>query len=321
LSSLTARVLAGPERSARPLRAGVPAQAVPAQTARELRVEVTPASPYRLPLRGGMDGVLKRKGTVLERLLHHEGEPVRVRVAQTAPDRVLFGALAHSPQAARHGIERMRFALGVDDDLADFRHLFERDPLIGHSLRERPWLRAMRRPEPFEALAWAICEQLIEFERAAAIQRRIVVRLGPRWAADGRERPLRDVPDAGTISATAPALLESLDLSGSRARLLMRVAREIARGRLDLHDAEHERGWRRLRAIPGIGPWTVEMLALKGQGRHDQLPAGDLGLIKFVGRRLSGGDPRACASEQQVREFFAPYGAWAGLAATHALNF
>ena len=51
-------------------------------------------------------------------------------------------------------------------------------------------------------------------------------------------------------------------------------------------DAEHEPGWRRLRAIPGIGSWTVEMLALRGQGRHDQLPAGDLGLLKLVGRAL-----------------------------------
>ena len=71
----------------------------------------------------------------------------------------------------------------------------------------------------------------------------------------------------------------------------MRVAREVARGRVDLHDVEHERGWRRLRAIPGIGSWTVEMLALHGQGRHDQVPAGDLGLLKLVGRLLSGGDP------------------------------
>jgi DNA-3-methyladenine glycosylase II len=301
---------------------GAPARAPSATAAlRELRVEVAPPSPYRLPLRGGMDGVLKRKGGVLERLLHHEGEPVRVRVAQTAPDRVLFGALARSPRAARHGIERMRFALGVDDDLGEFRRAFARDPLIGRSVRERPWLRAMRRPEPFEALAWAICEQLIEYERAAAIQRRIVFALGARWAGDGRERPLRDVPAPRTLAAAPPARLESFDLSGSRARLLVRVAREIASGRLDLHDPEHERGWRRLRAIPGVGPWTVEMLALKGQGRHDQLPAGDLGLIKYVGRRLSGGDPRACASEQQVRELFARYEEWAGLAATHALSF
>jgi 3-methyladenine DNA glycosylase/8-oxoguanine DNA glycosylase len=62
------------------------------------------------------------------------------------------------------------------------------------------------------------------------------------------------------------------------------------------------------------------MLALHGQGRHDQLPAGDLGLLKLVGRALGGGDPRARADERQVREFFAPYGEWAGLAATHMLG-
>ncbi|HEU0249328.1 MAG TPA: hypothetical protein VFR48_01260, partial [Solirubrobacteraceae bacterium] len=214
-----------------------------------LRVEVTPAAPYRLPLHGGVDGVLKCKGGVLERLLHHDGEPVRVRVTQTARDRVLLGALSASEAAASYGIERMRFGLGLDDDLAGFYREFERDPLIGRSIKRRPWLRTMRRPEPFEALAWAICEQLIEFERAAAIQRRIVARLGPRWAGDGREKPLRDVPSPRTIADTAPALLESFDLSGSRARLLVRVAREVASGRLDLHDGEHERGWRRLRAI------------------------------------------------------------------------
>jgi 3-methyladenine DNA glycosylase/8-oxoguanine DNA glycosylase len=285
----------------------------------EVRVEVEPTSPFRLSLAGGMDGVLRRRGSVLERLLHHGSEPVRVRVAQTAPHAVLFGACSRSKQAARYGIQRMRFALGVDEDLSAFYRELAEDPLIGRSVRERPWLRVRRRPEPFEALAWAICEQLIEYERAAKIQRRIVAALGPRWASeDGRHRPLRDVPSAATIAATAPARLESFDLVGSRARLLVRVAREVASGRVDLHDRDHERAWRRLRAIPGIGPWTIEMLALKGQGRHDQLPAGDLGLLKLVGRRLSGGDPRVLAEEHEVRSFFAPYGRWCGLAAVHA---
>jgi 3-methyladenine DNA glycosylase/8-oxoguanine DNA glycosylase len=294
-----------------------------------------------------MDGVLRSRGGVLERLLHHGAEPVRVRVAQTAPDAVLFGARCATSEGARHGIERMRFALGVDDELDAFYAEFADDPLIGRSIRSRPWLRVRRRPEPFEALAWAICEQLIEYDRAAAIQRRIVRALGPRWVGEGgggagprgaglpdgglnggprdgapggngsRGGALRDVPSARALSSTAPALLESLDLVGSRARLLVRVAREVASGRIDLHDPHHERAWRRLRAIPGIGPWTIEMLALKGQGRHDQLPAGDLGLLKYVGRRLSGGDPWARAPEEEVRSFFAPYGRWRGLAAVH----
>jgi DNA-3-methyladenine glycosylase II len=261
-----------------------------------------------------MDGVLRCRGGVIERLLHHEGEPVHVRVAQTSRDCVLFGARSDDPAAARHGIERMRFALGVDDELAPFIERFARDPLIGRSIRARPWLRVRRRPEPFEALGWAICEQLIEYERAAAIQRRIVRELGRRCPAGSG---LLDAPAPERIAAVAPARLQSFDLSGSRARLLVRVACEIAQGRLDLRDPDHERGWRRLRTLPGVGAWTVEMLALRGQGRNDQLPAGDLGLLKLVGRRLSGGDPRARASEAEVRAQFEPYGPWAGLAAAH----
>ena len=295
----------------------------------ESRVEVTPAWAFRLPRVGGRDGVLRCREGVLERLLHHGEQPVHVRVAQTAPGTVLFGVRSPSLEAARHGIERMRFALGVDDDLSEFHREFAHDPLIGRSIGTRPWLRGRRRPEPFEALAWAICEQLIEYEQAAAIQRRIVAAMGPLWDGwgsattprtehgDRRSGALRDVPSAATLAGAAPARLESFDLSGSRARLLVRVAREVAGGRADLHHPDHERAWRRLRAIPGVGPWTVEMLALQGQGRYDQLPAGDVGLLKYVGRKQSGGDPRARAGEDDVRAFFAPYGPWQGLAALH----
>jgi DNA-3-methyladenine glycosylase II len=268
-----------------------------------------------------MDGVLRRRGGVLERLLHHDREPVLVRVAQPAPDRVVFGARADTPEAAEYGISRMRFALGVDEDLRGFHRRFARDPLIGRSLSRRPWLRVRRRPEPFEALAWAVCEQLIEYERAAAIERRLLAVLGRRWIGwDGAASTLRDLPSAESLAGTAPALLESFDLAGCRSLTLVRAAREVALGRVDLHSSDHERGWRRLRAIPGIGRWTVEMLALHGQGRHDQVPAGDVGLLKLVGRLLGGGDPRARAQEHEVRAFFAPYGEWAGLAAAHMLG-
>jgi 3-methyladenine DNA glycosylase/8-oxoguanine DNA glycosylase len=160
-----------------------------------------------------------------------------------------------------------------------------------------------------------VCEQLIEYERAAAIERRLVVRLGRRCARTG----LRDAPTAAVLAGQAPARLESFDLSTGRAITLVRVAREVARGRVDLDDHDHERGWRRLRAIRGIGSWTVEMLALTGQGRLDQVPAGDVGFLKLVGRLTSRGDPRHRATEEEVREFFAPYAPWSGLAAQYAL--
>lgn len=285
-----------------------------------------------------MDGVLRCRKGVLERLLHWEEEPVVVRVAQTAPGVVLFGARARARAGAAHGITRMRFALGVDEDLQAFYRRFAHDPVIGASVRCRSWLRVMRRPEPFEALAWAICEQLIEFERAAAIQRHLVARLGRRWA-DAQAEPwasgLRDVPTPAALANAAPALLRSCDLAEVRVIALRRAAREVASGRVDLHSTDHERAWQRLRAIPGIGAWTVEMLALNGQGRNDQVPAGDVGLLKLVGRILSGGGGRGSqggqgsaggrgshprAQEHQVREFFAAYDEWAGLAAMHMIT-
>jgi 3-methyladenine DNA glycosylase/8-oxoguanine DNA glycosylase len=281
----------------------------------ELRLEVRPRWPFRLPRRGGLDGLVRVRSGVLHRLVHAGRQPVLVRVAQISRDRVLFGAQGDDRGACEYAIERMRGALGVDLDLRPFYERFRFDPLIGRSLRADPAMRPFGRPDPFEALAWAVCEQLIEYERAAAIQRRLVSRLGRRCARCG----MRDAPTAGVIAAQAPALLASLDLSQGRAEALVRAAREVASGRVDLHDPDHERGWRRLRAIRGIGPWTVQMLALTGQGRLDQLPAGDLAYLKLVGR-LRTGDPRARATEEEVVELFALYAPWAGLAGLHALR-
>jgi 3-methyladenine DNA glycosylase/8-oxoguanine DNA glycosylase len=282
----------------------------------EVRVEVRPRWVFALPLRNARDGLVRVRGGVLHRLVHADSEPVLVRVAQPSRDRVVFGARAASRDAAEWGIERMRLALGIDQDIEPFYDRFRFDPLIGRSVRSDPGLRVGGKPEPFEALAWAICEQLIEFSRAAAIERRLIARLGRRcpWSE------MRDAPAASVLAAQAPAMLESLDLSAGRSIALVRAAREVAGGRVDLFDSDHERGWRRLRAIRGIGSWTIQMLALTGQGRLDQLPCGDVGYLKLVGRLRSGGDPWARATEEEVGEFFAPYAPWAGLAGAHALR-
>jgi 3-methyladenine DNA glycosylase/8-oxoguanine DNA glycosylase len=281
----------------------------------ELRVELRPCWPFVLPRSGGLDGLMRVRGGVVHRLLHVGDEPVVVRVAQIARDRVLFGARARDRAAAQWGIERMRAALGIDRDLREFYERFRFDPLIGRAVRANPALRVTGRPEPFEALSWAICEQLIEAERAAAIQRALTSRLGRRCPTSG----LRDSPSAAVLAGQAPAYLEACGISAGRAVALVRAAREVATGRVDLHGPDHERGWRRLRAIRGIGSWTVQKLALQGQGRLDQIPAGDLAYVKLVGHLISG-DPYARATEAEVEEFFAPYAPWAGLAGAYALR-
>src|SRR5205085_5737923 len=78
-----------------------------------------------------------------------------------------------------------------------------------------------------------------------------------------------------------------------------------------------EGAWRRLAAIGGIGPWTIEKLAFHGQGRDDKLPAGDLAYLKLVGH-LAGLGRRATVDE--VRDFFVPYEPYAALAGLYMLH-
>jgi 3-methyladenine DNA glycosylase/8-oxoguanine DNA glycosylase len=268
-----------------------------------------PVGPYRFPA-AGRDGVLVSREGALVRVVHTEGEAVVVR-AWAAGDRVRLRAESRSRGAGRAAIERMRFALGTDHDLGDFHRRFRNDPLVGPVVRHRPWLRPRRRPEPFEALAWAVCEQLIDRPRATAIQRRVVRRLGGRSDCGAFVAP----PSAERLAGCAPAELEACGLAHKRSIALIKAAREVASGRADL--TQHEPAWRRLQAIPNIGSWTIEMLAFEGQGRDDMIPALDLAYVILVGR-LAGLGRRA--TEDEVREFFASYEEHAGLAGLYAVH-
>lgn len=280
----------------------------------EVRTECTPVWPLTLPS-VGLDGLWRRVGGMRQRLLHAPDDtPVVVRVAQPAPARVVVGARADTPDAATWAVDRVRLALGIDEDLRAFHEAFAFDPLIGASVRGFPGLRPRRTPVPFEALAWAVTEQLIEFRRAVEIQRALVRRFGRRCAVTG----LRDAPSASALAAAAPAEIEACGLAASRALALRRAACEVAAGRVDLAAPDgHEAGWARLRAIPGIGSWTLEVLATCGQGRLDQLPAGDLAYVVLVAR-LQRRPERA--TEDEVRAFFAPYAPYQALAGLHALR-
>jgi DNA-3-methyladenine glycosylase II len=276
----------------------------------ELREEVRPPWPFRL---GGasMDGLLRRRGAALQRLMRIGGDPVLVGVVQPAADRVLFAARAQTEAAAREAIARMRFATSVDDDLRPFWDRFRSDPVIGKAVRTNPMLRVRRQPDPWETLFGAITEQLIELERAKEIQRRMIRAFGYRCPATG----MRDAPSPAVIAAQAPARLVAFDLAPKRALAMRRCAEAVAAGRLDLHDPDQ----RRLRSMREIGPWTCEMVGLHGQGRYDVVPAGDLGFLKIVGRLVTG-NPRARADEAEVRGFLERYGEWKGLAGVHLMQ-
>jgi 3-methyladenine DNA glycosylase/8-oxoguanine DNA glycosylase len=286
-----------------------------------LEVEVRPPSPFRLG-RGSSDRTLRVEGGIATRLLTVDRAPVLARAWMRGPGRVAFRTEGVDPTALRipvpgdelrpagraelaTAIERLRFALGVDEDMAAFHQRFRRDPLVGPVIRRRPDFRPHRRPWPWEALAQAVCGQLIEARRAAVIERRIVGRWGARLG-DGRGA-LRDTPPASLIAGRAPAELQSMDLSGGRSVALRKLAVAVGRDHCDIASPDSDP---RLLAIPEVGPWTIQCLALFGRGDMDALPAGDLGYIKLVGH-LAGLGRRATVPE--VEEFFAPYEPYRGL--------
>lgn len=292
-----------------------------------MEVEVRPTSPYQLG-RGSTDRTLRVRQRIATRFLHVEGSPVLVRAWEPGAGRLKLRAQALDPRgvtvplggesrpAGRSqlalAIERMRFALGVDDNLDEFHQRFRRDPFVGPLIRRLPRHRPLRKPWPWEALATAVVGQLIEADRAALIERRIIGRWGAR-VGEGREA-LRDVPGAAVIAGRAPAELAGMDLAPVRAEALRRVAIEVERGRCRIEDPAADR---RLLSISQIGPWTVQCLGLYGRGEMDSLPAGDLAYIKLVGH-LAGLGRRASVPE--VEEFYAPYEPYRGLVGTLSLS-
>lgn len=314
----------------------------------ELRAELLPPGAYRLP-GPSADGLLRRRGDVLLRHLRVDGHDLLLRAARrrdgavvlgarvepgarTPPAAVAGGAAGGEPAgdprvAAARGLRRWRHALACDLDLRPFLRAHRDDPLIGSSLRARPWLRPSQRPSVFEALLCAVCEQLIAFEDAVRIERRIVWRHGtaltvPELLRAGAARPaaaiLRDAPDAATVAARVSAAhLEACGLAPKRAAALHRAAREIASGRIDV-TGDSERALLRLGRIPEIGSWTLALVAGQGFGRVDRAPSGDLNLLKVLGRMRTG-DPRARASEPEVDALLAPYAPWGALAAAHLM--
>lgn len=311
-------------------------------------VAVRPVAPLRMPRLVGGDRVVRRHGPWLERLLVLGHEAMVVRVRSGGRGEVVFAAEPVDPallegpgagelreageEALGRGIASLRFALGVDEDLSSFYEAFRHDDLLGPAISGRLQERPQRRPVPWEALLWAITEQLIEYRRAAAIQRRMIRRFGVRLSAGAearslgpsrpsprsrraaREGGLATVPSPEAIAGAAPAELEACGLSARRSVAMVKVAREVAAGRVDPGEAA---GDRRLLAIPEIGPWTIACLALRGRGDPDALLAGDLGQLKLVGYLRGLG---RLAEIEEVEEFYAPYAPWRGLAGEYLVR-
>src|SRR5262249_5539318 len=139
--------------------------------------------------------------------------------------------------------------------------------------------------DPFEWAARAVLGQQVSVRAALTIAGRLVERFGVPLDAPGiPDRPTHAWPDAARLAGVTEDAIASLGLTPARARTLRGLAVAVADGSLVLDrtvDPAAMRG--QLLALPGIGPWTADYIAMRALGWPDAFPAGDLGLRKALG--------------------------------------
>ena len=175
-------------------------------------------------------------------------------------------------------------------------------------LRTRPGLRVPGAWDGFELGVRAILGQQVSVAGATTLAGRLVRAFGARIPeAIGGITHL--FPAAGRL---AEADLTKIGLPGSRAKALCNFAREVASGNLSLSPAASMEETRdRLLAIPGLGPWTVDYIALRALRDPDAFPAGDLGLRRALSTSA------ALISEKALRARAEVWRPWRAYAALH----
>src|SRR4051812_25197037 len=98
------------------------------------------------------DGIMRRRGAALARVMHLGDEPALVRAWPVSGALRVRGG-AGPEHAAASGVERVLSARNWDQALPRYPRRFRNDPLIGPVIRRHPSLRPPRLAVPFEALA------------------------------------------------------------------------------------------------------------------------------------------------------------------------
>jgi AraC family transcriptional regulator, regulatory protein of adaptative response / DNA-3-methyladenine glycosylase II len=186
-------------------------------------------------------------------------------------------------------VGRLRRMFDLDADPGAIASVLGGDPRLAPLIAARPGLRLPGGWDGFEIAVRAILGQQVSVVAARTLATRIASRHGEPLTADGALPGLTHL--FPTPAALADADLAGVGLTAARAATVRAVARALLDGAVDFR-VERTLGdfVDRWTALPGIGPWTAQYIAMRALGHPDAFPAGDLVLQKAVpddGSRLS----------------------------------
>lgn len=143
--------------------------------------------------------------------------------------------------------------------------------------------------DSFETAVSIILGQLVSVEQGRRLMQRVVERFGKRVAVPRIAGCMHLFPEPRVL---ANADLRAIGLTQVRADAVRELSRQVLAGKLNLsRTADLEETRARLRAVPGIGPWTVELIALRCLGDTNAFPASDLILARALKQHpTSAGD-------------------------------
>ncbi|HYD86101.1 MAG TPA: AlkA N-terminal domain-containing protein [Vitreimonas sp.] len=185
-------------------------------------------------------------------------------------------------------VANVRGAFDLDAEMTAVDAHLAADPEFAGDVKREPGVRVPGALDGFETAIRAVLGQQVTVIGARTLTERLVERFGARTPgfqpANGGELT-HAFPDASALANAGADAIAKIGLPKKRAETLHHLAVASSEGRLPLARGAIAAGRAALSTIPGIGPWTVEYIALRALGDPDAYPASDIALINALGRK------------------------------------
>ena len=245
------------------------------------RAPLTPDNLFGHLIATGVPGVEEWHGGYYRRTLrlpHGHG----VVGLKPMPDHIACQLSLTDQRDLAIAISRCRRMLDLDADPIAVDELLATDPVLAPLIAKAPGRRVPHTVDGEEFAVRAVLGQQVSTAAARTHAHRLVLQHG---------EPIED-PGGGlthlfpTMQALAGLDPETLAFPKTRRTTLTTLVATLAAGEIDLGaGADWDRAREQLTALPGIGPWTVESIAMRALGDPDAFVASDLG-IRYAARDL-----------------------------------
>jgi AraC family transcriptional regulator of adaptative response / DNA-3-methyladenine glycosylase II len=185
-------------------------------------------------------------------------------------------------------VANIRGAFDLDAEMTAVDAHLAQDRELSADVKREPGVRVPGALDGFETAIRAVLGQQVTVAGARTLTDRLVQKFALRTAgfqpAMGGELT-HAFPDAIALANAGVEEIAKIGLPKKRAQTLHHLAVASAEGKLPLSRGAIAAGRAALANIPGIGPWTIEYVALRALGDPDAYPATDIALINALGRK------------------------------------